>query len=81
MDPDEIPHNAVSHQNLHFLLKQVEEIQYFMEIITCDPSIYTMDQSHLIAYGLKENCTGLKRVLMTKASIDVFLFFARCTTL
>ena len=40
-DPDEIPHNAAFHQGLHSLLRQEQssekEIQYFLEIITCDP--------------------------------------------
>ena len=45
--PDEIPHYAAFHQDLHYLLRQKEsseeEIQYYLEIITGDPSIYTMD--------------------------------------
>ena len=45
-DPDEMPHDVAFHQGLHFLLRQKQssekEIQYFLEIITCDPFIYTM---------------------------------------
>ena len=37
-------HYAAFHQGLHCLLRtnqsSVKEIQYFLEIITCDPSIY-----------------------------------------
>ena len=50
-DPDEMPHNAAFHQGLHCLLGQNQssgkEIQYFLEIITCDPSIYTKDHPDL----------------------------------
>ena len=42
-DPDEIPHKGAFHLGLHCSLKQnwsaEREIQYFVEIITCDPSI------------------------------------------
>ena len=42
-DPDEMPHNAAFHQGLHYLLKLSSEtaIQSCLEIITCDPLIYT----------------------------------------
>ena len=50
-DPDEMQHNAAFHQGLHCLprLNQSpeKEIQMFLEIKTCDPSIYTMDHSSL----------------------------------
>ena len=46
-DPDEMPHNAAFHQVLHNLLRQKrfseKEIQFNLEIKSCDPSIYTMD--------------------------------------
>ena len=43
-DPDEMPHNAF-HQGLHCLLFgknaiQRQKILFYLEIITCDPSIY-----------------------------------------
>ena len=42
-DPDEMLHNAAFHQGLHCLQGQIlsskTEIQYFLETITCDPSI------------------------------------------
>ena len=48
-DPDEMLHNAAFHQGLHCLLRQKPIFQrkkynfFLFEIITCDPSIYTMD--------------------------------------
>ena len=46
-DPDEMPHNAAFHQGLRCLLRQngspEKEIEYCLKIITCDPSLYTMD--------------------------------------
>ena len=43
-DPDEMLHNAAFHQGLHCLLRHYrsseKEIKYFLEIETCDPSIY-----------------------------------------
>ena len=45
-DPDEIPHNAELYQVLHCLLEQNwssdKEIEYLLEIISCNPSIYRM---------------------------------------
>ena len=39
-------HNAALHQGIHCLLKQKrsskKKVQSYLEIITCDPSIYTM---------------------------------------
>ena len=39
-DPDEMPHNRAFHQGLHCLLGQKRsserEIQFLLEIITCD---------------------------------------------
>ena len=46
-DPDEILHSATFHQCLQYLLRlkgsSEKEIQFQLEIITCDPSIYTMN--------------------------------------
>ena len=62
-DPDEMSHNAAFHQGLHCLLRQtktfsVKEIQYFLEIITCGPSIYiyiyTMDHPEFIKSNQRE---------------------------
>ena len=49
-DPDVMLHNVAFHQGLHYLLRQrrssEKEIYYnfYLEIISCGPSMYTMDQ-------------------------------------
>ena len=57
-DPDEMPHNVAFHQGLHNLLRQKrsseKEIQFYLEIITCNPSIYTMDHPKFIVSNQKE---------------------------
>ena len=49
-DPDD--------QGLHCLLRRKQseekEIQYYSEIITCDPSIYTMDLPKFIVLNQKQ---------------------------
>ena len=66
IDPDEMPHNAAFHQGLHCLLRQNQpsekQIRYFWEIITSDPSVYTMDHPDFIACSFMEYSIGLKRV-------------------
>ena len=66
VDPDKIPHMAAFHQGLHSLVSQKtifrERNIMFVEIITCDPSIYTMDHPDLTVSSLMENFIGLKRV-------------------
>ena len=46
VDPGEMPHNSVFHQGLHCLLcknnLQQKKNILDVEIITCDPSVYTM---------------------------------------
>ena len=58
--------SAAFHQGLHCLLKQNQssekEILYFLEIITCDPSIYIMDYPHLTVSNIMENSIDPKRV-------------------
>ena len=58
-DPDEMPHNAALHRGLHCLLRQKQfsekEIQFYLEIITCGPSDYTMDHSKFIVSNQKED--------------------------
>ena len=65
-DPDEMPHKAAFHQRLHCLLQQDQssekEIQYVLEIMTCNPLIYTMHNPDFIICSLVENFFGLKRV-------------------
>ena len=58
VNPHDISQNAAFHQGLHCLLKQNQssekEIQYFyfLENITCDPSIYIMDHPDLTVSNL-----------------------------
>ena len=65
-DADKMPHNAVFHQGLTFLLRQNQsseiEVQYFLEIITSGPSIYTMDHPDLFICSFMENSIGHKRI-------------------
>ena len=65
-------HSVAFHQCLHCLLRQntilrerntiEKEIQYFLEIITCDPSIYKMDHPELIVSNFMEKSFHLQRV-------------------
>ena len=60
-------HNR-GHQVLHYLLRYANSIFrernaiFFMKIITCDPSIYTMDHPDLTVCNFMENSIGLKWV-------------------
>ena len=50
-DPDEMPHHAAFHLGLHYLLRQNRSSRnntMISEIISCDPSMYTMDHPDLI---------------------------------
>ena len=46
-DPDEMPHYTAFHQGLHCLLGQKQSLEkentIYLELITCHPSIYTVD--------------------------------------
>ena len=58
VDPDEMLHNAAFHLGIHCLLRQKrsseKEIQLYLEIIACEPSIYTMDHPKFIVSNQKE---------------------------
>ena len=57
-DPDEMQQNATFHLGLHCLLGQIylqERNILFLEIIACDPSIYTMDHPDLTVSNFKGN--------------------------
>ena len=52
-------HNAAFHPGLHYLLRlkrpSDKEIQSKLEIITCDPSIYTMNHlKFIVPYQVEE---------------------------
>ena len=54
-DPVKIPLDTAFHQGLSVLFEYQcsdKEINYFLEIITCDPSINTMDHSYFIVCSL-----------------------------
>ena len=40
-----MPHYVEFHHCLHCLLSSEKEIQYFLDIITCDPSVYILKPS------------------------------------
>ena len=55
---NEMPQNVAFHQDLHRLLRHKisseNEIYFCLEIITCDPLMYTMDLSKFIVSNQKE---------------------------
>ena len=57
-DPDEMPYNVAFHQGLHCTLRQKlsseKEMQFNLEIITCDTSNYTMDHPKFIVSNQKK---------------------------
>ena len=61
-----MPHNAAFHRGLHCLpspnRSSKKNKQECMEIITYDPSMYTMDHPDFIGCSFMENSIGLKRV-------------------
>ena len=71
-DPDEMPHMAF-HLGLNCLLRQ-NDLQrktythFYLEIITCDPSIYTMDHPKFIVSNQKEEFMSTYRVFNTDSS-------------
>ena len=53
-----------------------KEIRFILEVMVCDPSIYTMDHPDFIVHSFMENLTGLKRVKGKVARpIDVYSCF------
>ena len=65
-DIDKMLHNVALHHGLHCLLSQKQsseqEIEFILKVITCDRSIYTMDNPDFIVYSFMENYIGLKKV-------------------
>ena len=60
--------NTAFQQGLQCLLRQYRSaekeliLNIFLKIITCDPSIYTMDHPDFIVCSFMENSIGVKRV-------------------
>ena len=67
-DPDEMPYKEALHLGMHCFLIQNrssdKEKQYILEILTCDPSIYTMDHPDFIVCSFIEYSICLKSVLI-----------------
>ena len=65
-DADEMPHHVAFHLGLHYLLRQKrsseKEIQFYLENITCNPSIYTMDHPKFIVSNQKEESIKLQQI-------------------
>ena len=55
-------HNAAFHQGLHCLQwhkqSSMKEIRFYVEMITRDPSVYTLDHPKFIASNQKEKAKG-----------------------
>ena len=66
-DPGKMLHNAVFHQGLHCWLRQKrsseKELQFYFEIITCDPSNYIMDHFKLFYQTGRKSPLGHKRLI------------------
>ena len=65
------------HQGLHCLLRknnlQRKKLQFYLEIITCDPLNYTMDHSKLIASIQKEKfISSFKSTSIAKSELHVY---------
>ena len=65
-DPDEMQHNAAFHQDRHCLLRlkqsSEKEIQFLLEIITCDALIDTTNHSKFIVSNGAEEPIRIQRV-------------------
>ena len=59
-DPDEMAHGAEFYHDLHCLTRQNQSSE--RGVLTCDPSIHTMDHLDLTASNYMGNSIGLKRV-------------------
>ena len=78
-DPDEITHfkwvlwqtEKTIHRGLCCL--QRKNCNIYFEIITCDPSMYTMDHSDLIVCSFMEKGINLKRVFFANQCISITL--------
>ena len=75
-DPDEMKHNVAFHRGLHCLLEKMDlqrkKYNIFFEIITRDPSIYTMDHHDFIVCSFMENSLGLKWVKNLHLALSFF---------
>ena len=68
-DPDEMLHKAAFHHGLHCLPRRQkwsseQEIHFHLEIITCDPLIFTIVYPKSVVSNQKEEAICAKRVKM-----------------
>ena len=65
-DPDEMPQNVAFHHGIHCLPRKAHfsgtEIHHILEIPTCDPLKYIMDDPILIVSNKMEEPTNIQRV-------------------
>ena len=54
-DPDEMPHHAAFYQGLNCMVRPSEKKPVNLDIITCDPKIYTMDRPDLLYQTRRKN--------------------------
>ena len=67
-ESDEMLLAAAFHLTLHYLLLKTKtifekEIQFYLEIIICDPSNYTMDHPKFIVSNQKKESISAKRAM------------------
>ena len=76
-----MPQDVVFHQGLHCLLRQnpssEKEVQYFHEIITCYPLLYTIGHPDFSVCSIMENSIGLKLICLHFHS-KIHLFKCSC---
>ena len=72
-DPDEMPHDAAFYLGLHCLLRlkhfSEKEIEIYLEIITCGPSLYTMNHPEFIVLYQMEEPIRIQGVKMARGSL------------
>ena len=72
-DLDEMMHDTAFQKGMHCLPRQNQtskkEIQYILEFITCDPSIYTMDHPDFTVSNFMGNYIGPKTVKASKCHV------------
>ena len=65
-DPDEMLHETAFHQRSTLFAKTKRSLRernlFYLEIITCDPSIYTMDHPKFIVSNQMEESISTQRV-------------------
>ena len=71
-DPDLMPHNVTFHQGLHLpktkMIFREKKMQFYLEIVACDPLNFTMAHSKFIASIQKDEFINA-----FKSSADYFI--------